>query len=167
MRRELRGKNVTLALLWQETWTQALPDWTDTLSFEERLGLDKELVLSLAAGRWVRDHLNVLICGPDRRGESWIGCALAHSASRNGHSALYVRVSRPLSALATARADGRYPKLLDSLAKTEALVMDDWGLSPLHRGIVTTGSSSRTATGCARRSSPGLRPAVTRRSAHR
>ena len=30
-----------------------------------------------------------------------------------------------LSALAIARADGRYPKLLESLAKTEVLVMDD------------------------------------------
>ena len=61
-------------------------------------------------------------------GESWIGCALAHSACLNGHSAFHVRVSRLLSALAIARADGRYPKLLESLAKTEVLVMDDWGL---------------------------------------
>ena len=54
----------------------------------------------------------------------------AHSACRNGHSALYVRVSRLLSELATARADGRYPRRLESLAKTEVLVMDDWGLTP-------------------------------------
>ena len=74
--------------------------------------------------------VNVLICGPTGVGKSWISCALAHSACRNGHSALYVRVARLLSALAIARADGRYPKLLESLAKTEVLVMDDWGLAP-------------------------------------
>ena len=102
----------------------------EDIDFRHRRGLDKELVLSLADGRWVRDHLNVLICGPTGVGKSWIGCALAHSACRNGHSALYVRVSRLLSALAIARADGRYPKLLESLAKTEVLVMDDWGLAP-------------------------------------
>ena len=39
-------------------------------------------------------------------------------------------MSRLLSALAIARADGRYPKLLESLAKTEVLVIDDWGLAP-------------------------------------
>ena len=41
-----------------------------------------------------------------------------------------MRVSRLLSELAIARADGRYPKLLESLAKTAVLVMDDWGLAP-------------------------------------
>ena len=53
--------------------------------------------------------------GPTGVGKSWIGCALAQSACRNGHSALYVRVSRLLIALAIAR----YPKLLKSLAQTE------------------------------------------------
>ena len=79
-------------------------------------------------------------------GKSWIGCALAHSTCRNGHSALYVRVSRLLSALAIARADGRYPKLLESLAKTEVLVIDDWGLAPFtaenRHGIRLAGSFS-------------------------
>ncbi len=98
----------------------------EDIDFRHRRGLDKQLVLSLADGRWVREHLNVLICGPTGVGKSWIGCALAQSACRNGHSALYVRVFWLLSAL----ADGRYPKLLESLAKTEVLVMDDWGLAP-------------------------------------
>ncbi|MCY4121544.1 MAG: IS21-like element helper ATPase IstB, partial [Acidobacteria bacterium] len=103
----------------------------EDVDFRHRRGLDKPLVLSLADGRWVRDHLNVLICGPTGVGKSWIACALAHSACRHGHSALYLRSSRLFSSLALARADGRYPKLLDSLAKTQVLVLDDWGLSPL------------------------------------
>ena len=102
----------------------------EDIDFRHRRGLDKELVLSFADGRWVREHLSILICGPAGVGKSWIACALAHRACRNGHSALYVRVSRLLSTLAIARADGRYPKLLESLAKTEVLVMDDWGLAP-------------------------------------
>ena len=103
----------------------------EDVDFRHRRGLDKPLVLSLADGRWVRDHLNVLICGPTGVGKSWIACALAHSACRHGYSALYLRLSRLLSSLAIARADGRYPKLLESLAKTQVLVLDDWGLSPL------------------------------------
>ena len=102
----------------------------EDIDFRHPRGLDRQLVLSLADGRWVREHLNVLICGPTGVGKSWIACALAHSACRNGHSALYLRVSRLLSALAIARADGRYPKLLESLAKTDVLVIDDWGLAP-------------------------------------
>src|SRR5262249_27716111 len=34
-------------------------------------------------------------------------------------------------ALALARGDGRYPRLLKSLARVELLILDDWGLSPL------------------------------------
>ena len=102
----------------------------EDIDFRHPRGLDRQLVLSLADGRWVREHLNVLICGPTGVGKSWIACALAHSACRNGHSALYLRVSRLLSALAITRADGRYPKLLESLAKTDVLVIDDWGLAP-------------------------------------
>ena len=148
--RELRRKSVTLSLLWQE-YKQSHPEglqysrfceqyraWAGKLDlvmrqehrFRYRRGLDRQLVLSLADGRWVREHLNVLICGPTGIGKSWLACALAHSACRNGHSALYVRVSRLLSELATARADGRYPRRLESLAKTKVLVMDDWGLTP-------------------------------------
>ena len=102
----------------------------EDIDFRHRRGLDRQLVLSLADGRWVREHLNILICGPTGIGKSWLACAFAHSACRNGHSALYVRVSRLLSELATARADGRYPRRLESLAKTEVLVMDDWGMTP-------------------------------------
>ena len=103
----------------------------EDIDFRQPRGLDKALVLSLADGRWVREHLNVLITGPAGIGKSWIACALAHSACRHGHSASYRRMPRLLSELAIARADGSYPKRLASLAKTEVLVIDDFGLAKL------------------------------------
>ena len=36
----------------------------EDVDFRHRRGLDKPLVLSLVDGRWVREHLNVLISGP-------------------------------------------------------------------------------------------------------
>ena len=93
----------------------------EDIDFRQPRGLDKDLVLSLADGRWVREHLNVLLTGPAGVGKTWIACALAHSACRNGHSASYRRLPRLLTELAIARADGRYPKLLASIAKTEVL----------------------------------------------
>jgi DNA replication protein DnaC len=44
---------------------------------------------------------------------------------------LYYRVPRLLDALALARGDGRYARLLKSLARVELLILDDWGLAPL------------------------------------
>ena len=104
----------------------------EDIDFRQPRGLDKDLVLSLANGRWVREHLNVLITGPAGVGKTWIACALAHSACRNAHSASYRRLPRLLTELAIARADGRYPKLLASIAKTEVLIIDDWGLATLN-----------------------------------
>ena len=96
----------------------------EDIDFRQPRGLDKALVLSLADGRWVREPLNVLITGPAGIGKSWMACALAHSAS-------YRRLPRLLGELAIARADGSYPRRLASLAKTEVLVIDDFGLAKL------------------------------------
>ena len=60
-----------------------------------------------------------------------MACALAHSACRHAHSASYHRLPRLLGELAIARADASYPRLLASLAKTEVLVIDDFGLAKL------------------------------------
>lgn len=63
-------------------------------------------------------------------GKTWIACALANKACREGFSARYLRLPRLLQDLGIARADGRYPKVLAELAKTDLLVLDDWGLAP-------------------------------------
>ncbi len=94
-------------------------------------GLDRALFASLCSCQWVRDHLNVLITGPTGTGKSYLACALAQKACREGYSALYHRLPRLLPELGLAKADGRYSKLLATLARTDVLVLDDWGLHPL------------------------------------
>jgi DNA replication protein DnaC len=97
-------------------------------------GLDRALMVTLATGQWVRDHPNVLIVGPTGIGKSWIACALAHQVCRNGLSARYLRPPKLFSELATAKGDGRYPRLMRDLAKTDLVVLDDLGLAPLEAG---------------------------------
>ena len=93
-------------------------------------GLDRALMLRLAGCQWLGEHLNVLITGPTGVGKTWIACALANKACREGFTARYLRLPRLLQDLGIARADGRYPKVLAELAKTDLLVLDDWGLAP-------------------------------------
>ena len=42
------------------------------------------------------------------------------------------RTSRLLESLAIAHGDGRFAKLVNALAKTDVLVLDDWGLEKLN-----------------------------------
>jgi len=93
-------------------------------------GLDKPLLMKLASSQWLREHRNVLITGPTGIGKSWIACALAQKACREGFSVLYVRTPRWLQELAIAKGDGRYSKLLAQLARTDLVVLDDFATAP-------------------------------------
>ncbi len=103
----------------------------EDLDYRTPRGLDKTLLQHRLGGRWLVEHLNCLITGPTGVGKTWVASALAQQACRLGYSARYVRLSRLLPDLALARADGRYPKLLRDYAKTQLLILDDWGLAPL------------------------------------
>lgn len=103
----------------------------EDIDYRNSRGLDKGLVQSLASCQWVKEHLNVLITGPTGVGKTWLACALAHKACREGYTAQYVRLTRLLRELAIAKGDGQYSKLLTSLAKVDVLILDDWGLMKL------------------------------------
>jgi len=101
------------------------------VDFANTRGLDKTTFLSLVKSPWVENHHNVMIEGPTGVGKTFLACALAHSAIRNGHSALYVRVPRLLDDLSVARADGRLARMMATLARTDVLILDDLLLRPL------------------------------------
>jgi DNA replication protein DnaC len=103
----------------------------EDLDFRRSRGMDKALILSLAACAWIAKGINVLICGPTGVGKSYLACALAHKACLEGYTVLYLRLPRLFEELRLAKADGRYGKLMLNYAKTDLLVLDDWGLTPM------------------------------------
>jgi len=106
------------------------PASVEELDFKVPRGLERSVVLGLAQGAWVREHHNVLVTGPTGCGKSFLACALANSAVRQGHTALYLRTPRLLDDLALGRADGRYARTLSQCARVGVLVLDDFLLSP-------------------------------------
>jgi DNA replication protein DnaC len=103
----------------------------ENIDFKTPRGLDKSLVVRLTGSEWIKKAQNVIILGPTGVGKSYLGCALANSACRNGYPAMYKRAPRLYQEVAIARADGSYPKVMDKLSKIKVLVIDDFCIAPM------------------------------------
>jgi len=103
----------------------------EDIDFRHPRGLDRGVLLDLARAAWVNSHQDVMVVGPTGVGKTYIDCALALSAIRAGHTALYVRTPRLIAEIAAGRADGRLPRLMRAWARTDVLVLDDFALQPL------------------------------------
>jgi len=110
-----------------------LPATLEDLDLSPSRGLDRRLVLQLAQGEWICQHLNILVLGPTGVGKTFLACTLAQAACRHNFNVRYQRTSRLLHQLALSHADGSYPKLLDTFARVQLLVLDDWLRDPLTR----------------------------------
>jgi DNA replication protein DnaC len=107
---------------------QACPEDID---YRAPRGIDKSVLLALINCGWIRKHQNVLITGPTGVGKTYIACALAQKACREGITVTYVRAPRLYHDLAIARADGSYSRLMGRLGRTRLVLIDDFGLAPM------------------------------------
>ena len=103
----------------------------EDIDYRHRRGLDKRLMRKLVTGEYLNGKLNILITGPAGVGKTWLACALAHKACRDGYTARYLRLPRLAQDLPIAKADGRYERLLRDYARADLVILDDWGLMPL------------------------------------
>lgn len=101
------------------------------IDYQHPRGLDRKLMRTLAMSEWVRHKQNLLLIGPTGIGKSWLSCALAHKACRDGFSVLHQRVSELFRDLAVAHVDGSIGRLLLKLSRIDVLLLDDFAMAPL------------------------------------
>lgn len=103
----------------------------EDIDYRAGRGLDRGRMVSLTTCQWVKSQQNVVLTGATGCGKSWLACALGNQACRQGMSVIYARMPRLLEEMRLAHADGSYGKKMAQLAKTDLLILDDWGLAPL------------------------------------
>lgn len=103
----------------------------EDIDYRHPRGLQRAVIQQLATNEWIRQHRHCLLTGPTGVGKSYLACALAHHACREGFRALYFYLPKLVRQLLTAQADGSLTRLLKKIARVDLLVVDDWLLAPL------------------------------------
>jgi len=100
----------------------------EDIDYRHPRGIDRSFMSTLASCQWVQRHHNLCITGPTGSGKTWLACALGNQTCRQGLSVRYFRLPRLFEMLRIAHGDGSYPRLMNQLAKTDLLILDDWGI---------------------------------------
>ena len=100
----------------------------EELSFNMQRSLDKNLCLRLSTGQFIKKGESVLITGPTGVGKSFLASALGNQACVKGYKVLYFNMGKLFDQLRIFQADGSYAKEVEKIAKTDLLILDDFGM---------------------------------------
>ena len=101
----------------------------EDIDYRHPRGLKRAQIEQLRASQWVANHHNCLITGPTGSGKTYLACALAHQACRDGHRVGYYYAPKLFRELQNAQADGSLMKLLKKLSRAALIVLDDFGVA--------------------------------------
>jgi DNA replication protein DnaC len=103
----------------------------ESFDFSFNPAINRQHVLQLASCDFIRQHCNVLICGPTGTGKTHLAQALVHEAARQGFDAVFTTTHKMLQHINGGRADGTWERRLQTYLRPALLVLDDFGLKPL------------------------------------
>jgi len=103
------------------------------ISYDAARGINKGQIADLVTGEYIKKGESVLITGATGCGKSFLASALGHQACVQGYKVRYFNMQKLLIKTKMARIDGSVFKLLNQIAKTDLLILDDFGLMHLEK----------------------------------
>ena len=103
----------------------------ETFDFSFNPTINRQQLLALASGDYIRQKRNVIICGPTGVGKSHLAQALGQEACRQGFQVLFLNAYKMLQHLHGGRADDSLERRLKTYLRPDLLILDDFGLKPL------------------------------------
>lgn len=96
-------------------------------------GIDQTLLNALISGSYLQNGESIIITGATGCGKSFIASALGHQACAQGFSTAYFNMQNLTKQLKIARLEGSIVSFFMKLAKTQLLILDDFGLTHLEQ----------------------------------
>jgi len=90
--------------------------------------LDKTTMSRLLSLTFIKKAENIILTGPTGVGKSWLGQAIGNQACQMLFKVRYFVTARFSDQGKLAQLEGTYSKLLKTLAKTNLIILDDFGL---------------------------------------
>lgn len=105
----------------------------EEVSFDASRGLSKTQILSLATGNYIRGGESILITGATGCGKSFIATSFGYQACKQGVSVNYFSMQKLMAKIKIARIEGVMMRFFEKLAKTDLLILDDFGIGSMDR----------------------------------
>ena len=98
------------------------------IDYSAKRNLDKNNFERLSTLDFIKNKENIIITGATGTGKSYLAQALGYQSCITLHKTLYFNTSKLMEKVRIARLEGAYTKFINTIEKSDLLILDDFGL---------------------------------------